>query len=49
MEHTTNFKNWVQELSTEDEGKKIINENGLNGLEILYTRCTGKSPIKLNK
>lgn len=46
MEYTANFKNWVKELATEDEGRKIINEKELKSLEELYTRCTGKSSIK---
>lgn len=49
MEYTINFKNWIEEASTEDEGRRIINENSLKSLEELFTRCTGKSPFKKPK
>lgn len=45
MGHTKQFKNWVDELLTEEEGQSIARE-GVVHLELLYERCTGKSPMK---
>lgn len=44
-EYTIEFKNWVKELSTEIECRKIINERISKGLETLFIQCTGKSPF----
>ena len=46
MKYTKHFKKWVIELSSEGYGSSILNQ--LEGLKDLYTRCTGKSPIKTN-
>jgi hypothetical protein len=43
--HTVQFKNWVEELLTEDRGREIATK-GLTYLEFLYEQCTGKSPFK---
>jgi len=45
--HTKLFKNWVEELLTEEEGQSIARQ-GLNYLEILYKECTGKEAKKFN-
>ena len=44
--HTVQFKNWVEEMLTEEEGREIARQ-GITYLQILYERCTGKSPFKL--
>lgn len=46
--HTTQFKNWVKELLTEEKGQEIARK-GLSNLEFLYERCTSKKPIKKTK
>jgi len=43
--HTKQFKNWVEELLTEEEGQEIA-VNGLEYLEMLYEQCTGKKAKK---
>jgi hypothetical protein len=43
--HTTQFKNWVEEMLTEDYGREI-SAQGITYLQILYEDCTGKSPFK---
>lgn len=43
--HTVQFKNWVEELLTEDYGREIATQ-GITYLQILYEDCTGKSPFK---
>ena len=45
-DYTVKFKNWVKELLTEEQGQTIARENGLIGLELLYTKCTSKSATK---
>jgi hypothetical protein len=44
--HTSQFKNWVEELLTEEEGREIAAQ-GITYLQILYERCTGKLPFKI--
>lgn len=47
MIHTIQFKNWVDEVLTEELGKEIASE-GITKLEIMYEECTGISPFKNN-
>ena len=46
--HTVQFKNWVEEMLTEEEGREIAAQ-GITYLQILYENCTGKSPFKSEK
>ncbi|MEI6096429.1 MAG: hypothetical protein WCR08_13390 [Gammaproteobacteria bacterium] len=43
--YTIQFKNWVEELLTEEQGREIAAQ-GVTYLQILYEDCTGKSPFK---
>ena len=43
--HTNEFKNWVEEVLSEELGRKIASQ-GITTLEILYEQCTGKLPFK---
>ncbi len=45
--HTQQFKDWVEELLTEEEGQSIARK-GIEHLETLYTQCTGKEPKKIS-
>ena len=45
---TKQFKNWVEELLTEEEGQNIARKGKIY-LEILYEQSTGKKPFKLSK
>ena len=43
--YTKQFKDWVEEMLTEEEGQEIARQ-GIIYLEDLYERCTGKKAFK---